>query len=62
MVHISAIKVGDTVKHDGAIRTVCANDLKSCPFMGITLFGDSYQLGYKLVDKVTDKHGRSTSN
>jgi len=44
-VHISQIKVGDTVLHDGVIRTVCKNNINHCSFMGKSIFGDSYKLG-----------------
>ena len=46
-VHIKEVKVGDIVFHDGEWRTVGKKDIKEDPFMGRTLFGDSYQLGYK---------------
>lgn len=51
-VHISTIKPFDTVFHNGKIRTVCSNDLSRSGFMGLTLFGDSYRLGYALVKKI----------
>jgi hypothetical protein len=47
--HISQIRVGDTVFHDGALRTVGAKDIKRCDFMGCTLFGDSYILGQRPI-------------
>lgn len=51
-VHISQISIGDTIKHDGHIRTVSANNIKRNTFCGTTLFGDSYNLGTKAVNKV----------
>ncbi len=51
-VHISEIKSGDAIFHKGAVRTVCNRTIKNCSFMGKTLFGDSYSLGYKLVIRV----------
>lgn len=52
-VHISCIKSGDTIIHnDGKLTTVCISNIKKDSFMGITLFGDSYKLGYQLVKKV----------
>lgn len=51
-VHISDIRAGDTVSHNGCLRTVCRSDIKR-GFMGITLFGDSYRLGLTPVEKVT---------
>lgn len=43
--HIDMIRPGDTVLHNGELRTVCKSDIKSGGFMGVTLFGDSYRLG-----------------
>ena len=51
-VHISTIKIGDTVLHNGKLRTVCKRVIRRCPFMGISLWGDCYNLGYKPVIKV----------
>ena len=51
-VHISEIRPGDTVEHNGAICTVCRNNIKTGGFMGRTLFGDSYSLGMKPVRKL----------
>ena len=51
-VHISTIKAGDIVKHDDKEMTVSSNDIKHCSFMGVSLFGDSYHLGYKPVTKI----------
>lgn len=48
-IHISQIKTGDTVFHDGHERTVNDENLKRDFTMGKTLFGDSYNLGYKPV-------------
>lgn len=50
--HITEIKPGDVVVHDGVRRTVCAKDLTYSEFMGVCLFGDSYRLGTKLVEVV----------
>lgn len=52
-VHISNIKIGDTILHtDGKIRTVCQNDIKKDAFTGISLFGDTYFLGTKPVKQI----------
>lgn len=52
-VHISRISVGDVVLcPDNRERTVCKKDIKRDDFMGISLFGDSYKLGYELVTRV----------
>lgn len=47
--HINDIKPGDTVLIGGELRTVTSRDIKHDAFMGRTLFGDSYNLGYNLV-------------
>ncbi|HEY8331540.1 MAG TPA: hypothetical protein VIO83_09470 [Pseudomonas sp.] len=52
-VHISEIRAGDTVSHNGCLRTVGRSDIKRGGFMGTTLFGDSYRLGHTLVERVT---------
>lgn len=54
MKHKDDVNVGDTIEHNGHERTVCACDIKQDSFMGRTLFGDSYRLGYQLV-KVLEK-------
>ena len=51
-IHISQIMVGDTVEHNGEMVTVGAKDIRGCAFMGRSIFGDSYNLGYKLVTKI----------
>jgi hypothetical protein len=51
-VHISQITVGDTIIHDGEMRTVNANNIKNDSFLGRSIFGDSYNLGTKKVIKV----------
>ena len=52
-VHISTIRQHDTIKClDGFVRTVGAKDIKYSDFMGVTLFGDTYNLGTILVSKV----------
>lgn len=56
-VHISEIRPGDTVLHDGHERTVCRSDIKSDTFMGVSIFGDSYRAGTKKVTKVIFETG-----
>lgn len=52
-VHISVIKNGDTIIfNDGLLTTVGHSNIKRCPFMGITIFGDSYKLGHQKVKLV----------
>jgi hypothetical protein len=48
-VHISQVRSGDAIIHNGELVTVASNNIKHCAFMGTTIFGDSYNLGYKLV-------------
>jgi hypothetical protein len=50
--HISDIKAGDTVEHNGGLRTVCQRDIKRDPFMGTSLFGDTYRCGTRPVTVV----------
>lgn len=52
--HISAIKPGDTVLHNGQVCTVSASNLSRGDFMGALLFGDSYSLGNKPVIVITN--------
>jgi hypothetical protein len=49
-VHISTIKAGDTVMHEGYIRTICPSNI-NYGFHGTTLFGDSYRSGSVPVKK-----------
>lgn len=51
-VHISQIAVGDTVKHEGYLRTVCKSNLHNGGFCGTTLWGDSYRSGTIAVQRV----------
>lgn len=50
-VHISEIKHGDTVIHEDKLTTVSNSNIKE-GFCGITLFGDSYNMGTKRIEKV----------
>ena len=52
LVDVCLIRVGDTIVHRGEIRTVSGNNIKRNRFMGTTLFGDSYRLGYKKVVRI----------
>lgn len=52
-VHISKIKVGDTVIHHGQQRTVCARAFTYDSFVGVLLWGDSYNMGNILVKRIT---------
>ena len=53
--HISTIKGGDTILHNGIIMTVCEKDITS-GFEGVAVFGDSYRGGAKLVKVVQIPH------
>lgn len=48
-VHKSEIRHGDTIRHNGHEMTVSKSDIRHDPFMGKTIFGDSYKLGYQKV-------------
>lgn len=56
-VHISLIKKGDTVFHNGDSKTVGENSLKYDNFGGYTLFGDPYLLGRKPVIRFITAEG-----
>jgi len=53
-VHISQIRAGDTIKEnrDNEFKTVCFNNIKYDSFMGVSIFGDTYKLGYQLVERI----------
>ena len=51
-VHISSIVPGDTIRYNGHLKTVCKSDIKKSEFMGLTIFGDSFKLGYQLIEKI----------
>lgn len=50
-VHISEIRIGDLVEINGVVKTVGRNNLKYDPFMGLSLFGDTYHLGTRPVTR-----------
>lgn len=52
-VRVSDISAGDTILcPDGLVRTVSKKDVRKDPFMGTSIFGDSYCSGSKPVFKV----------
>lgn len=53
--HINLIKVGDVVQINGELRTVGNKDLKKNNGE-VTLWGDSYDLGTKMVPKAVIHH------
>ena len=57
-VHISNISAGDTIEHEGHLRTISGNNIKRDSFMGTSLFGDSYHSGHKSVNKVVGWIGK----
>lgn len=52
-VNIKDITVGDTVIHNGSLKTVCRRAFSYDGFVGVMLWGDSYNMGQKLVERVT---------
>ena len=49
-VHKDLIVAGDIIVcPDGRERTLSSVDIRYNSFMGVTIFGDSYNCGYKLV-------------
>jgi len=53
-VHISDIKPGDWIVHNGEERTVCEGNIKKDDgFMGRSIFGDCYRCGYRPVLRIT---------
>ena len=52
-VHKDRIVPGEIILcHDGLWHTVCRKDIKYSYFMGVTIWGDSYHLGHKLVPTI----------
>lgn len=52
LVNINQIRVGDVIIFDDKMRTLTKSNFKRCGFMGSTIYGDSYQLGLKPVQRV----------
>lgn len=52
-IHKDRIVPGDIIAcPDGRERTVCQTNIKYNSFMGVTIFGDSYHIGHKLVPTI----------
>jgi len=51
-VHISQIVSGDTIEYNGKIVTVSRNNIKRGAFLRTSIFGDSYNIGNKLVKRI----------
>lgn len=54
MIHKTEVKVGDTVIHNGELKTVGIETFGEDEFMGLLLWGDSYRCGYKMVELVEE--------
>ena len=54
-VHISDIRVGDTIIENGHLVTIGRNNIKRGQFFGLTVRGDSYNLGARPVLKAVIK-------
>jgi len=50
--HINLIRPGDTIRHNGVLRTVTQKNIRQVFPNERTVFGDSYMLGHKPVQKV----------
>lgn len=50
----SDVKVGDTIIHHGALRTMGKESFTHDQFMGRLILGDSYRLGYEMVQVVEE--------
>lgn len=46
------VVIGDCIIHNEKMMTVCRGDILRNDFTGITIFGDSYNLGMRAVLKV----------
>lgn len=53
-IHISEARQGDTILHNGELKTLTNSYIKRCPFMGVSIWGDSYQCGNKPVIRVSN--------
>ena len=45
--HIDLLEHGDTILHNGEVKTLTQDWIRWCPFMGRSIWGDTYRLGYK---------------
>lgn len=52
LTHKNDVKVGDTIIHHGALRTIGKENFTHDQFMGRLILGDSYRLGYEMVQVV----------
>ncbi|QVV97416.1 hypothetical protein 2017DRC82_0070 [Vibrio phage ICP1] len=49
LVSLNQIKAGDTVLHDGKLKTVSPCAIKRDPFMRVSVWGDSYHIKRKII-------------
>lgn len=49
MIQLDQVRIGDTVLHDGKLKTISRSNIKHDPFMGIIIFGDSYHIKRKVI-------------
>lgn len=49
LIPLNCIKAGDTVLHDGKIKTVSPSAIKYDAFMGVSIWGDSYHIKRKII-------------
>jgi hypothetical protein len=50
--HIGNLRAGDTIMHNGEMKTVSGNNIKRDSFMGTSVFGDTYNHGHKPIEKI----------
>lgn len=46
---LNKINTGDTVLHNGKLKTISRSNIKYDPFMGVSIFGDSYHIKKKIT-------------
>lgn len=51
-VSIHDVRCGDTIMHQGKMKTVSRSNFGRDDLMGLTLFGDSFKLGREPIQKV----------
>ncbi|GCG54424.1 hypothetical protein [Escherichia coli] len=52
LTHKNDVKIGDTIIHNGTLRTMGKESFTNDQFMGRLILGDSYRLGYQMVHVV----------
>ena len=56
-VNIKDVKAGDLILFNNEIKTVNKKDIHFSEFMGISIFGDNFKCGHKLVKKIINYRG-----